>query len=184
MDDQGDFVISKLAEAGGEVTTATCKEQLLYEIHDPSAYFTPDVVADFSKVILKEVGPNMVGANGASGRRKSGWLKVSIGYRDSYIGEGQISYAGPGARARAELAREIVEKRLQKIGVHVLESRFDLLGIDAMMSNSAVMYQELPEVRLRVVIRTASMNEAVRVGNEVESLYTNGPAGGGGGFKH
>ena len=72
----------------------TCVEQLLYEVHDPSAYLTPDVTADFSAVELREEGPDRVRVSGASGRERPERLKVSVGYRDGYIGEAQISYAG------------------------------------------------------------------------------------------
>ena len=76
------------------MTEATCKEQLLYEVHDPSQYIQPDVVADFSKVTVTQLGPDRVEIRGGGGKPKTGKLKTSIGYIDSYIGEGQISYAG------------------------------------------------------------------------------------------
>jgi hypothetical protein len=108
-------------------------------------------------------------------------LKVSIGYIDSNVGEGQISYAGPNAVARARLARDIVAERFKLTRVKASEIRYDLIGIDsihgAALSASA---GEPYEVRLRVVGRTDSLREAMRIGNEVETLYTCGPAGGGG----
>ena len=94
---EGPFVITKLAGSGGAVTPATCKEQLLYEIHDPAAYVTPDVVADFSRVRVTELAQDRVALDGAGGRPRPETLKVSLGFRDGYIGEGQISYAGAGA---------------------------------------------------------------------------------------
>ncbi len=183
--EDGSAVITKVAGSGGAVTTATCKEQLLYEIHDPSAYVTPDVVADFSHVTFAQEGPDRVRVAGASGRRRPDTLKVSVGYLDSYIGEGQISYAGPGAVARGRLALEIVRERLELTGVRATELRFDLIGIDSIHGDalSTAGGQEPYEVRVRVVGRADSMAEAVRIGNEVETLYTNGPASGGGATK-
>ncbi|WP_343585528.1 acyclic terpene utilization AtuA family protein [Herbaspirillum sp.] len=180
----GSAVITKVAGSGGQVTAQTCKEQLLYEIHDPQSYFTPDVVADFSQARIEEIGPDRVAVSGGRGRLRTATLKTTLGYRDSFIGEGQISYAGPGAQARAQLALDIVRERLALTGVQAEELRFDLIGVNAIcgsgMSSAAA---EPFEVRARVAGRTASMKEAVRIGNEVETLYTNGPAGGGGATK-
>jgi len=177
----GSFVITKVDGSGGAVTTATCKEQLLYELHDPRGYITPDVVADFSGVRMRAVGVDRVLIDGGAGRARTDTLKVSVGYVDSYVGEGQISYAGPGAVARAQLALRIVEERLKLTGVRVRELRCDLVGIDAIHgARLSAGGAEPYEVRARVAGRTDSMKEAVRIGNEVETLYTNGPAGGGG----
>jgi acyclic terpene utilization AtuA family protein len=179
----GDLVITKVRGSGGEVTPATVKEQLLYEIHDPSRYLQPDVVADFSGVHVEATGHDRVHVRGASGSAKTGALKVSVGYVDSYIGEGQISYAGPGAVERGRLALDVVRERLALTGVRTSEVRFDLIGMDA-LHGSTLSGNHVPyEVRVRVVGRTDSLAEAKRIGEEVETLYTNGPAGGGGAWK-
>ncbi len=178
---QGDVIITKVAGSGGAVTARTCKEQLLYEIHDPAAYNTPDVIADFSAVTIQEIGPDRVTVSGATGRPRSNTLKVSVGYRDGFVGEGQISYAGTGAVGRARLALEIVQERFKLLRFEPLELRGDLIGIDSVcLTRTEPVPSAIPEVRLRIVGRTASLEDAHRIGNEVESLYTNGPAGGGG----
>lgn len=180
----GSAVITKVAGSGGQVTAQTCKEQLLYEIHDPSAYLTPDVIADFSQVQITELGADRVAVTGARGRARPATLKTTLGYRDSFIGEGQMSYAGPGAQARAQLAADIVRERLALTGVETQELRFDLIGVNAIGGPAKPAAAPEPdEVRLRVAGRTASMKQALRIGNEVETLYTNGPAGGGGATK-
>ncbi len=180
----GSVVITKVPGSGGEVTLATCKEQLLYEIHDPAQYLQPDVIADFSAVTMRTDGPDRVRVEGACGQPKSGQLKVSVGYLDSYVGEGQMSYGGPGALARGRLALEIVRERLKSTGVKTTETRFDLIGVDSLYGERPPQSGTEPaEVRVRVTARTDSLAEAVRVGNEVETLYTNGPAGGGGATK-
>ncbi|MGR3481277.1 acyclic terpene utilization AtuA family protein, partial [Salipiger marinus] len=92
--EDGTAVITKLPGTGGLVSRATCTEQLLYEIHDPARYMQPDVIADFSGVTLDQIGPDRVRVAGAGGQAPSGLLKVSVGYRDGWLGEGQISYAG------------------------------------------------------------------------------------------
>ena len=184
VSEDGSVIITKVEGSGGCVTVATCTEQLLYEIHDPAAYLTPDVVADFSKVSMQQAGPDRVAITGATGHPKSGLLKVTLGYLDSHIGEGQISYAGPGALARARLAQAIVAERLDLCGVRTQELRFDLIGVNAIHgAQLSSEHAEPYEVRLRVTGRTASLKEATRIGNEVETLYTCGPSGGGGATK-
>jgi hypothetical protein len=180
----GDAVITKVAGSGGKVTIATCKEQLLYELHNPAAYLQPDVIADFSGVRFAEDGPDRVAVTHGTGRERTPTLKVSVGYHDSFIGEGQMSYAGAGALARGKLALQIVEERMKLTGVQTSELRFDLIGVDSVHHGPTVGQGPEPaEIRIRVTGRCASMKEAIRIGNEVETLYTNGPAGGGGAFK-
>jgi Acyclic terpene utilisation family protein AtuA len=178
----GPVVITKVQGTGGAVTAATCKEQLLYEIHDPSSYLTPDTIADFSQVRIDVVDRDRVQVDGAFGRRRPDSLKVSLAVRDGFVGEGQISYAGTGAVARARLAAEIVVGRLARAGIPTSELRCDLIGVDALHGDrlSAAERRQPYEVRLRVAARTQSLVDAQRVANEVETLYTNGPAGGGG----
>ena len=182
--EDGSLVITKVAGSGGAVTAQTCKEQLLYEVHDPTRYLQPDVTADFSKVRVEEIARDRVRVGGGRGTERPATLKVSVGYVDSYIGEGQISYAGSGSLARGRLALEIVRERLKLTGVAASELRFDLIGVDALHgANLAARASEPYEVRVRVAGRTENLREAVRIGNEVETLYTNGPAAGGGVFK-
>ncbi|MCR4440763.1 MAG: DUF1446 domain-containing protein [Peptococcaceae bacterium] len=182
----GDGIITKLPGAGGIVNVSTCKEQLLYEIGDPAAYLTPDVTADFTKVGFKQIGPDKVLVTGGDGRRRPPTLKVSIGYHQGYIGEGEISYAGSGAVERGRLAAQIVKERLEAVGATYREIRYDLIGVDAL--HGAVADGKASgkpyEVRLRVAAKTDTREEAILIGNEVETLYTNGPAGGGGARKH
>lgn len=181
--EDGTVEITKVAGSGGRISLATCKEQLLYEVHDPARYIQPDVVGDFSEVEMEQVGPDRVRVRGATGAPATGLLKVSVGYVDSYIGEGQISYAGPGALARGRLALSVVRERLALTGVATTELRCDLIGVDALHGAALSGEREPYEVRLRVAGRTETHAEAVRIGNEVETLYTNGPAGGGGAWK-
>jgi hypothetical protein len=182
VSEDGTVVITKVAGSGGMITAGTCKEQLLYEIHDPSSYLTPDVVADFSKVDIVEDGPDRVIVRGGRGRPRPSTLKVSIGYVDSYVGEGQISYAGPGAAARGLLAIDIVEERLRMTRAALSEVRGDLIGVNAIFDHGRLLH-EPDEVRVRIAARAESLEEAAVVGNEVEALYTCGPAGGGGATK-
>jgi hypothetical protein len=174
-------IITKVPGSGGKVDARTCKEQLLYEIHDPSRYLQPDVIADFSQVSVTEVGPDRVLIDGGTGWPRTDTLKVSLGYLDGFVGEGQISYAGPGAVERGRLALEIVAERLKLIRVECREIRYDLIGANAIHGAKLSATDHVPyEVRARVIGRTDTWKDAVRVANEVDALYTNGPAGGGG----
>jgi hypothetical protein len=181
--EDGELVVTKVTGSGGQITPATVKEQLLYEIHDPARYYQPDVVADFSQVRVEKVGPDAVRITGGTGGAKTGTLKVSVGYIDSYVGEGQISYAGPGAEARGRLALDIVRERLAIIGARMTETRFDLIGVNSLHGEARSAGHDPYEVRVRVVGRAENMAEAIKIGNEVETLYTNGPGGGGGAWK-
>ena len=180
VDAGGDFVVTKLPGTGGRVDRLTCTAQLLYELEDPSRYLQPDVVADFSAVRLREVGPDRVAVEGAGGQARPTHLKATLGYRDGYIGEGQISYAGPGARERGELALGILEERLKRLGMDGMEHRPELIGVNAMHGAALGAGHDPYEVRVRLAVRTPTRAEAELVGQEVEALYLNGPGGGGG----
>ena len=176
----GRFWISKLADSGGRVDLATCKEQLLYELHDPAQYITPDCVLDITDLDLIQVGPDRVSFQGAKATPRTSTYKVTVGYHDGYIGEGQISYAGINAVAKAEWAAEIVQQRLKDRGFSYSEVRVDLIG----MSSVHGMGDGRPEpyeVRLRLATRTTERKAAEAVGFEVRALHVNGPGGGGGG---
>ena len=177
--EDGSAVLTKVEGSGGSITRATCIEQLLYEIEDPSSYLTPDVVADFSRVTFREVGRDRVRVAGARGLKRPETLKVSLGVDGDYVGEGQISYAGPGALERARLAGAIVAQRLR--AYQFSDLRLDLIGVNAIHGESLSANPCSPhEVRLRVAGRSESRAGAARIAREVEALYTNGPAGGGG----
>ena len=175
----GTAILTKVEGSGGLLNIATCTEQLLYEIQNPAAYYTPDVIADFSNVVFEDLGRDRVRISGASGRTRPPTLKVSIGYRDGYIGEGQISYAGPNALRRAELARDILTQRLASHSFS--ELRFDFIGLNSIHGPALSQRAPTPyEVRLRAAGRASTSSAAAWITREVEALYTNGPAGGGG----
>ena len=175
----GKAILTKVEGSGGCLTQATCIEQLLYEIQDPASYITPDVIADFSQVQFADLGHDRVRVSGATGKPRPEMLKVSVGFHDGWIGEGQISYAGPGAVARAQLAEQILAERLQS--ARLSELRFDLIGMNSIHGGRLSPKSCEPwEVRLRTIARAGAREHAAIAPREVEALYTNGPAGGGG----
>lgn len=186
IDETGEFTVTKVEGSGGIVNVDTCKEQMIYEIHNPEKYMTPDVIADFSHVTFVEEGKDRVRASHANSKGLPETLKVSVGYKDCFIGEGEISYGGTNALAKAQLAADIVEKRLKLTGVEIDELRVDYIGFNSLYKtkiSSLYAPEVLPEVRLRVSARTKDRKNAALVANEVETLYTNGPAGGAGATK-
>ncbi len=179
--EDGRAYITKAPGSGGLVSVRTCKEQLLYEVQDPANLISPDAVADFTKVRFEQVGPDLVQVFGAKGKPRPERLRVILCVRDGYIGEGEISYGGPGAYERACLAAHCVRKRLDLVGTELSELRVDYIGVNHLYQAAAPPLASPPlEVRLRVSGRAAWRNHAETVGYEVESLLLNGPAGGGG----
>lgn len=176
----GSAIISKVEGTGGVVNLATAKEQLLYEVVNPYSYLTPDVSADFTTVYLEEIAENQVKVWGGTGQEKPATLKVSVGYQAGFLGEGEISYAGANALARAKLAGETLEKRLK---TNFFDLRTDYVGVSAIHRTDFEHAIEPYEVRLRISANADTAQKAALIGEEVEALYTNGPAGGGGARK-
>ncbi len=180
----GGGVITKAAGTGGRVDLRTCREQMLYEIHDPSAYLTPDVTADFSAVLMEDLGRDRVRIANAAGRARPESLKVSLGVREGFLGEGEISFAGRGALERARMAGEIVLRRLERAGISRDLVKVEIIGYNALLGPIAERGFPVPsDARLRVAARLGERRQAERVGEEVETLYLNGPAGAGGARK-
>ena len=177
VDADGHAILGKVDGTGGAIDVANTKEQLLYEVTDPHGYVTPDVVADFSRVSLAQVAPQRVAVTGARGKARPPRLKVSVGYHAGFVGEGEIGYAGPNALVRARLAGEIIRERLEG---QFADLRIDLVGSTSLHGRAFDPHEKPYELRLRVAARAPTSEVAAIVGEEVEALYTNGPAGGGG----
>jgi hypothetical protein len=180
VSDDGSAVITKLADAGGCVTVQTVKEQLLYEVHDPSRYLTPDVTADFSKVRVEAVGDDRVRVSGARGSVRPKDLKVTVGFDGGFQAEAGVSYAGPSAQARGELAVSIVRERMAR--VHGVDTglRVDLIGASSLFATAGATANDARDVRLHATMRAPKRVDAELLLWEVESLLCCGPAGGGG----
>jgi hypothetical protein len=176
----GEWTMSKLPSTGGIVDVLNCKAQLFHEIHDPASYLTPDVVADFSRVTFEQVSNDHVRCRGASGRRRPSDLKVLVGVMEGYIGEGEMTFAGPGAMSRARLAQEVIEARMRRDNPALDEVRMDFIGINSAFGAAApTPTMEPNEVRFRVAARTRDRRAAEWVIQEIQGLFF-GPASGGG----
>ena len=164
VDADGTAIITKVADQVDRSPSATCKEQLLYEIHDPAAYVTPDVVADFSRVRITDLGSDRVRVEGAAGRARPATLRCRVGQFDGWIGEGQISYAGAGAARAAASPARLWPSGCGCSGVTFTELRSDLIGVDALHGPPSGRSGDPYEVRLRVAARTASEADALAGG--------------------
>jgi hypothetical protein len=180
----GQFIIGK-AQGGGLVDRRTVAEQLLYEVHDPAAYLTPDVIADISNAGIVELGNDRVRVDGITGHRRPDTLKVTVCYDGGFIAEGEISYYGPNALARARLAADIVRKRSPKD----IRIRCDIIGVLSVLGDDDGRAFDDPDqwpaepsndVRLRVAFAGSDKALVERGLQEVEALYCAGPAAGGG----
>lgn len=180
----GRFIVGKPDDTGGCVDARTVTEQLLYEIHDPAAYLTPDVVADITEAQLSVPGPDRVEVRGVRGHERPPTLKATVCFEGGWLVEGEISYAGINAAGRAALAGEVVADRLRQLGIVPVKWRRDLIGVCSVFADDAGRFRtaasDAQDVRLRVAAQVEDRSDADAIAREVLALYTCGPAGGGG----
>jgi hypothetical protein len=164
--------------AAGRLDTQTCTLQLLYEVHDPARYATPDLVLDFSGVQFEKLGPNRIGLTGARSHGKPPTLKVA-GFMElpGWIADVEIGFAGTRALERAQLAAEVLRLRLSDWSDEDLV--IDLVGINSVLRTGALPVRAPPaELRVHVSARCADLEAAQIVEDEVYALTLSGPAGG------
>ena len=163
----GDIVLTKPSGTGGRVDPRTVKEQILYEIHDPANYLTPDVTLDLMQVAVSDAGPDRVQVTGAKGRPAPETLKVTISYEGGWLGEGEISYAGPGASARARLAAETAKARVER-EFPGLAVRTDVLGLVSVLDGDSgglskhYSDNDWQDVRVRLAVNADDETTAAR----------------------
>lgn len=181
FDTQGRICVTKPSSTGGLVNRMTVTEQLLYELHDPSQYLTPDVVADITQAQMQDFGGDRVVVSGIQGHPKPETLKANLCINGGWLAEAEISYAGFNAYARAQLAGQIVRERLGDLNL-----RIDFIGSSSVfLSDSGEgpqfkSQEGFEDIRMRVSTAHIKRDQALKVCREVTALYTCGPAGGGG----
>ena len=176
----GSACITKLDGTGGRVDERTVKEQLLYEVHDPALYLTPDVTADFSTVSVAATGKDRVRIDGAGGAPRPERLKVTVAFDGGWLAEAGVSYAGAGAQDRARLAGDIVMERMRRVHGTNAPVRVDLVGVHSLHATARDCPTDTRDVRVRCAMRASSRDEAELLLWEVESLLCCGPSAGGG----
>jgi hypothetical protein len=174
--DDGAFVVTKHPGTGGRVAIPIVAEQLVYEMGDPHAYLTPDVIADFTTIRLEEVGPDRVRVSGATGRAPTDQLKVSIAFHAGYKAVGTLVYTWPDAYAKAERADRVVRERLDHLGLRFDAVRTEFVGASATHGPLAgPPAADLPEVQLRIGVRGPREADVERFTREIAPLVLNGP---------
>jgi hypothetical protein len=172
----GTFVVTKHTGSGGRVSRASVTEQLVYEIGDPRAYMGPDVIADFTTVELDDLGGDRVRVTGATGRRPPAKLKVSVAYSAGWKSAGTLTYTWPDAAAKARAAAKVLCERLDRLGLAFAETRVELVGWDS--THGALAGEppaDLPEVQLRVAVRSDDRTSVERFTREIAPLVLTGP---------
>jgi hypothetical protein len=184
IDDSGSMIVTKPPRTGGRVDRLTVIEQMLYEIHDPSAYLAPDVVLDIGAVRVDEVGPDRVRVDSARGKPRPDRLKATVCVDGGVLGEAEISYAGPNAFVRASLAAEVINERMKRRAPG-LAIRTDAIGAVSVLGNNPGAFSPVPnaapdDIRLRFAAQSNDAAVVEMLLDEVEALYCAGPAGGAG----
>jgi hypothetical protein len=183
VDADGGARLRKQATKGGMVSVDTVKEQLVYEVGDPARYISPDVVIDIRDVRIEADAEGRVAVSGGRGTARTDTLKVLAGVAEGFIAEGEISFGGRGAVAKAEEAQEIVAARLRRRGpgLRIEESRTDLIGVRSILAERPIDtdLEHCNDVRLRFAVRTADREAAEIAAFEFQDLWF-GPAGGAG----
>ena len=186
MWENGDAVISKAPGAGGRVSFDTLREQLLYEVHDPGHYMTPDVDVDMSTLHMQEIGPDQVRITGATGRPAPEMLKIVAGYEDGYMGQATLGYAWPDALAKAQTAAQIIQQQMEETGLKTEETVVEYLGYNSIHGPLAdpTYASDLNEVYLRIAVRCKDRRDAAKLGRLFPPLALSGPPfiGGAGGM--
>ncbi|MBI2537541.1 MAG: DUF1446 domain-containing protein [Gemmatimonadetes bacterium] len=172
----GSFTVTKHPGTGGRVSVATVTEQLLYEMGDPQAYITPDCIADFTTIQLRQQGRDRVRVNGIRGAPATGSLKVSVSYFYGYKAIGTLVYVWPDAFAKAKRADRILRGRLKRLGLTFEEILTEYVGVDATHGRLAgPSHPDLAEVEWRVGVRSRDLGAVERFTREIAPLVLNGP---------
>ena len=172
----GSFVVTKHAGTGGVVSVASVKEQLVYEMGDPTSYITPDGVADFTTIRLKQAGKDRVRVDGIRGAPRTPMLKVSIAYFYGYKAVGTLVYAWPEAYDKARAADRIIRRRLADLGLEFEQILTEFVGVDATHGKlSGEPHPDLPEVQLRIGVRARERAPVERFTREIAPLVLTGP---------
>ncbi|MFL5574469.1 MAG: acyclic terpene utilization AtuA family protein [Gemmatimonadaceae bacterium] len=172
----GSFVVTKHPGTGGRVSRQTVAEQLVYEMGDPRSYITPDVVADFTTIRLEEAGADRVRVHGIRGREATDKLKVSIAYRAGFKAVGTLVYSWPDALEKAQAADRVLRERLDRLGLRFEKVMTEFVGASATHGPLAgPPSPDLPEVTLRVGVRSQDRAAVERFTREIAPLVLTGP---------
>ena len=176
MTADGEFAVTKHPGTGGRIWVPGITEQLLYEMGDPRSYITPDCIADFTTILLRQRGKDRVAVSGIKGRPATDSLKVSVSYFYGYKAIGTLVYAWPDAYAKAQRADRILRRRLERLGLTFEEILSEYVGVNATHGRLAgAPSPDLAEVEWRVGVRARTREPVERFTREIAPLILNGP---------
>ncbi|MCK4894892.1 MAG: DUF1446 domain-containing protein, partial [Calditrichia bacterium] len=170
-----EFVVTKHENTGGLIDLRTVKEQIVYELGDPTNYITPDVIADFTTIKLEQEGKNRVRVKGIRGLPPTDLYKVSISYADGWTSISKLTFAWPDALKKAQKADEILRQRSIDLNLDFEEIHTEFLGINACHGPLAHPVDEPNEVILQIGVRGAHQMDMVRFSREMVPLILGGP---------
>lgn len=174
----GTFEITKHPGTGGRISVAGVTEQLVYEMGNPAEYITPDCVADFTTIRLAQVGTDRVQVSGVRGEPATDKLKVSVAYFYGYKAVGTLVYAWPDAYKKAQAADRVLRQRLADLGLKFEAILTEFVGADAThgpLARATAPLADLPEVQLRIGVRSPDKAAVERFTREIAPLILNGP---------
>jgi hypothetical protein len=172
----GTFVVTKHPGTGGVVNVASVSEQLVYEMGDPTNYITPDCVADFTSVQVRQAGKDRVAVSGIRGGPRTAMLKASIAWFYGYKAVGTLVYSWPDAHDKAKAADRILRKRLKSLGLEFEQVLTEYVGVDATHGRlGGPPSPDLAEVMLRVGVRARERAPVERFTREIAPLVLTGP---------
>jgi hypothetical protein len=172
----GSFVVTKHPGTGGRISVPSVTEQLVYEMGDPHAYITPDVIADFTSIQLAADGDDRVRVSGIRGAPATDKLKVSIAYRAGFKAVGTLVYSWPDALEKAQLADRVLRERLDAMGLRFDKVLTEFVGVSATHGTLAgAPPADLPEVQMRIGVRGTDRASVERFTRELAPLVLNGP---------
>ena len=178
---EDNFVITKAPDCGGVICEQSCKEQFLYEVHDPANYLTPDVTVDISQATLTQTGENRVRVGNIRGKERPGMLKLSLGYHAGYKVAGMLSFAWPDAYEKAQYCADVIMKKMARRGMKADDVHISYIGVNSLHLNVADMSEEslknLNECVLRIAVFSEDKSECAKIIPEISPLQLNGPPG-------
>lgn len=175
--ENGVAIISKAPGTGGRVSFDTVRQQLLYEVQDPHAYASPDVVLDLSTLSLTDLGGDRVEVRGAIGRPRPAQLKIVAGFEDGWMGHAVIGFCWPDAYRKAQATVALVQQALREQKLAVDETHAEYLGLDTFLGPHAdrSALDTLNEVWLRMAVRTRDKRVADAFPRQFPWLALSGP---------
>jgi hypothetical protein len=162
------------------VSFDTVREQLLYEVHDPTAYLTPDVVVDLASATLVDQGDDRVLVTGVRGAPRPDTLKglrYSVG---GYTAELALTFAWPHAEEKCRHVFRSLRATALDAGIRVAEWCEEYFGVNG-FGGPTVPGRERgvdpPEVTGRLAWRADTMDDAAAVQRLVGRIGLFSPPG-------